>query len=499
MNKETLNSLIYNKKNGLWLIPNSFFLNVKINVLSLFLNIDDIKFQDLKHGFIFEKIINYLKSINIIERVEIFFENESEYYITKVFLSLSENQSSKTISTGVSFNKYESISIALGECLERYITGAGDTNKTQSLFCKDVAEDCIYLPIKYHEIKNFNQEMLQQKISWVEANDVKNRKILIPKQLASWNYKKTKLNESPLTQATTNGAAGFFDINKAKISGLLELNERDAFLLYWYLKVKPQKIDISSDLSKNLYQKTDILKILNIFKEKNILIYLLNITSDTQIPTVCVVAIENKDGIKKMAVTASSSIDFVSSIESSLKEMLKISNVFNIKKTEQEIENSQKINPELFSQKGNVINMEDRASLWRGEIWFDRFKWIIEGESADLSDLEMNNTLKEIGFNGERNDEIFSNLSLRLCEMGKLYTPIVYCPKNKIQKVLNFHVCQVFVRGFLPFYLNEFYRIENSKRFETFLQYMYKQKKLNSTEIQKIKDSGLNIWPHPFY
>jgi ribosomal protein S12 methylthiotransferase accessory factor len=85
----------------------------------------------------------------------------------------------------------------------------------------------------------------EHKIRWAWGYSFRQqRPILVPEQLAYyWHYR----GEPGHVQSTSNGCATGSCLEEAMLYGLLELIERDTFLLAWYARLALPKIDPGSD------------------------------------------------------------------------------------------------------------------------------------------------------------------------------------------------------------------------------------------------------------
>lgn len=111
-------------------------------------------------------------------------------------------------------------------------------------------------------------------------NLTKDKEISIPAQLIYTDYPLTK-SERPLYRTVKygSGAAVGKDITSAKISGLYELIERDAFMTHILTETLPEHIEI------NTLPFRWMNKIQKILKEDSLSIDLFEITNDLEIPS----------------------------------------------------------------------------------------------------------------------------------------------------------------------------------------------------------------------
>jgi ribosomal protein S12 methylthiotransferase accessory factor len=101
----------------------------------------------------------------------------------------------------------------------------------------------------------FDDESL---FGWVPCTSLhSSESVLVPAQLIYWTYPTAfgDVPEPQLRELNTNGAGGFYTIEGAILSGLLECVQRDGFFRHWLLRIPPPRIDaagIKSERTKRL-------------------------------------------------------------------------------------------------------------------------------------------------------------------------------------------------------------------------------------------------------
>lgn len=146
-------------------------------------------------------------------------------------------------STQVAFNK------AFGEYLERY-HGCYSSSSFRSYFfsSSDSSIRIEQLPHPLSEqiiMKSF--PLKEKDLNFLKAcytlNVTKNKKELVPLQCLFYNVR-----EEPyfLQHQTSSGGGGGYTREKAKLSAVYELIERDNFLLFWLSGIAPKQINIGS-------------------------------------------------------------------------------------------------------------------------------------------------------------------------------------------------------------------------------------------------------------
>lgn len=218
-----------------------------------------------------------------------------------------------------------SISLRLGllEGLERY-AGHFPRSKMTSIF--DSYEnlqadalnplDCgLYQPEFYRENHpNYIAFSPALKMHWVWGYSFRQaRPILVPEQLAY--YMHYRENAPRLVQDCSNGCAGGNSLEEAILYALLELIERDAFMLTWYAKLAPPRIDAWSCRNRSL------LNILDRTVRLGYDIHLFDTRFDVKVPSVTCVAVRSDNGPGKIVLAAGAGFEPEDAIRAALCEV----------------------------------------------------------------------------------------------------------------------------------------------------------------------------------
>lgn len=120
---------------------------------------------------------------------------------------------------------------------------------------------------------------------WSQAIRLDNQEqVLLPEQVVYYDNQIIR-QEKRFIYETSNGTAIGNCFEEAIVYGLFELIERDHFLTHWYCKKLPKLIQKSSITDEK------IVSILNRLTMENYEVFLFDITLETQIPTVWVMAV----------------------------------------------------------------------------------------------------------------------------------------------------------------------------------------------------------------
>lgn len=456
------------RKNRLWRLPIGIGDKLQIFILSIFIKISwfsDILYIIYPHTWSpsYNILIKYLIKNKIFDSVSEKNEPYSGYYSFFIIKYIyNPNGIERLTGQGVARDKFTALSKAIGEMVERSISGLYDNT---SKVLKDSADSLIksnhlfFYPPKYHRFLDIQKRKYKELcndsrdiIEWVDGyNLITKDNVYIPKQITSW-FKHNANTERMLISPTSNGCAGYFTKDGATLRGLLEVVQRDAFLCHWLTKTAPKRIqeeDIPDDIKKTI----------DMFNKRGISIFLLDITA-LPIPSVCVAAITKQSNEPLVALSAASSVNFDEAIVSALDEMVSCSEIFYYKQSDVKFRaNETKYEPFLSS-----LNKEGRQRYWTGEEKIKKFEWFISGGVVSYKDLIKNNLSS-----GKFDSNKLKTCLLSLKTLGKDYYPLVYCPNNKVQKKINFYISQVYIPKAIPFYLKECYGTFDSDRLNDFV------------------------------
>lgn len=171
----------------------------------------------------------------------------------------------------------------IAEAVERYCSEQIDKNKIINS-----SANRLKLPhISLEKIINYDESLLNNKreiylqrikdisINWVSSKDIEDNTILIPAQLIYSPYDIS--NEPLLRTPISTGAAFGINFQDAFSRGILEVIERDAFMLFWLGKRQVNQINLE------LHNKLNDIK--KYFERYLLDIKVYDISSDIRVPT----------------------------------------------------------------------------------------------------------------------------------------------------------------------------------------------------------------------
>ncbi|MBC2080833.1 hypothetical protein HCA99_16500 [Listeria booriae] len=180
------------------------------------------------------------------------------------------------------------------EALERY-HGLGSLTvksviKTENEL--DMAGESFVPFKKFYHYDTFNFEQTHfdfpiysscKHLSWVKTYSIfENKSVLIPEQIAYFSFEQLEnaKNEPRYISETSNGTALGSNWYEASIAAILELIERDSFLVHWYTKSKPKILNDNMNIDDQ-----EIQMILGYLEYVDYKTHIFDITLETGIPT----------------------------------------------------------------------------------------------------------------------------------------------------------------------------------------------------------------------
>ncbi|WP_116202720.1 TOMM precursor leader peptide-binding protein [Amycolatopsis circi] len=221
--------------------------------------------------------------------------------------------------SGHANNYADSLCYGLLEGLERYAgqssrgrtPGVLDTYRNVADHALDPRETGCYAPDFYQAEPHYQPYRPDLPLQWVWGFSLREqRPLLVPEQAV---YYLDRLDRPPLyIQECSNGCAGGSCVEEAILHGLLELVERDAFLLNWYAKRSLPEIDVSTCDNPEIGFTCDRLRLLGYRP------YLFDMRVDLPIPAVMAVIRRKDERLGTLCFSAGASLDPVDAVRAAL-------------------------------------------------------------------------------------------------------------------------------------------------------------------------------------
>lgn len=262
----------------------------------------------------------------------------------------------------------------------------------------------------------------RQKINWVRCNSLSSpgEKVLIPAQMALWDYNTKEAREPFISESNVSGTAAWTSREGAIAFGIYELIERDAFLMHWLKKITPPRIDVTTLRDPEFKNLGDLAQ------KQGLEIYIMDITSDIPVPSFLVALIDKNARIIHRGFSAN--LDPVSAIKKAFYEAW--GNYF--------------VNTNLQKQggasSGTAPHIWERYRIWARPESFEHFEFLLRGPVIPLRGRD------------ENYDEL-TTLKNILDERG--LAAYYYAPKNTLLEKLGLLAVKVVIPGLIPLYFNE--------------------------------------------
>jgi ribosomal protein S12 methylthiotransferase accessory factor len=208
----------------------------------------------------------------------------------------------------------------------------------------------------------------QRPMTWVWGYSFgRQQPLLVPEQLVY--YMSHRNTSAKFVQDSSNGCATGSCIEEAVLYGLLELVERDAFLLTWYAQLAPGRIDPRSS------KRRETLFTLERIERQGYDLYLFDTRLDVRIPSMIAVARRKQAGLGNIIVAAGSGMDPEDALQGALCEVA--SYVSNI---EVRIEGRIEQLRAMVQDYRKVTTLTDHATLYALPEMGDRLDFLFQGQ-----------------------------------------------------------------------------------------------------------------------
>ncbi|WP_248925999.1 TOMM precursor leader peptide-binding protein [Paenibacillus hamazuiensis] len=175
------------------------------------------------------------------------------------------------------------------------------------------------------------------------------RPILVPESIAyySWTYGESFVQEG------SNGSALGGSLEEAILYGILEVAERDSFLMTWYAQLPVPRLEPDSSGDRELRLMIERLKAVAGYEVR-----LFNITTENRIPVILALAKSGEPGKMNLICAAGSHLDPVRAAKSAIHELSGLIGMLNERFEERRDELM-----EMFHEPNLVKQIEDHALL----------------------------------------------------------------------------------------------------------------------------------------
>lgn len=279
---------------------------------------------------------------------------------------------------------------------------------------------------------------------------------------------------------STNGCAGHFSWDTAVLTGLLELVERDAFLVYWLNTISPTRIEPdASDLSN-----TDLNEIIRKLQMYRLEYHFLDITSDIGIPTCACVIGKSSDTGMRYFVGSAAGFSLTDTLVSAALEALSVMG------GRYELQPHALPSPhEPFSKKSGVGHKE-RMRLYFTDEMNTHFKFFISSPHTVSAShfLSQGNTI-DLSALVSATDQLayVTSVFRKRYAHDARWDVFVHSFHNPLINTFDFYVVRVTCDALYDMYFDEYYANPEHPRLKEFV-----------TAKKLARVATVNMWPHPF-
>lgn len=323
-------------------------------------------------------------------------------------------------------------------------------------------------PVNLSKFVNFKlscdlEELNDIKFHWEKVYSVlDNKHFYLPSQFI---YNSFEEDEYYIRQPISTGASTWSSNAGAILGGIYEIIERDSFMIFYLNKLSPPKVDLNQIKDKEIHY---ILEKFNRYKLK---VYVLDITSDLNVPTFLTVLIDKTGVGPAISVGNNTNFNINKAIKGSLLEAYKVRLWLRYKKT------IFSINPDARKEI-NTNFLLKRGFLWYNKKMINKINFFIKSNKIsnlnkykEKSKLSIVDSLKEV-------IQILSE---------KEYSVFIKDLTNNNFPIYNFKTFKVIIPELHPLYLREGFKYDTGERL---------------TEVPKIlgykTNKKINDFPHPF-
>jgi len=380
---------------------------------------------------------------------------------------------------------------AILEALERYAGDMPGGRRTAVLESyASIADDAVDpRTLGEHPAENYDLEGFpfrpfrpDARCPWVWGFSLRDRRpILVPEFCAYYRPHPTRPEEQPFFYEISNGCALGSCLEEATLHALLEIAERDAFLLTWYARMPAPRIDLASAPDPDVQLQASAIS-----ADTGYEIAAFDVTVDHRIPCVWAMALrpaESADG-PKVVCAAGAHLSAEVAILNALTELAPmLADLVN--RWPREASRAAR----MASNPSSVIRMEDHATTYGADEAFDRLSFLVENDEAtEVSAIDA--ICRTDAFhNGDLLDDLLATLS-RFFDNG--LDVIVVDQTSAELQAGGFRCVKAIVPGALPMTFGHAHRrTEGLPRLHTVPAAL-------GRGSARLNSAAINPQPHPF-
>ncbi|RJX40279.1 bacteriocin biosynthesis protein SagD [Paenibacillus pinisoli] len=312
-----------------------------------------------------------------------------------------------------------------------------------------------------------------QPIKWVWGHSfLQERPILVPEQLA---YYSMGCGHN-FVYETSNGCALGGSLEEAVFYGILEVVERDSFLMTWYAQLPLPRLDLNSANDPELRLMIDRLQAVAGYD-----VHFFNSTMDNGIPSVWGIAKNRKQTGANLICAAGAHPDPVRAVKSAVLELAGM-----MQTLDEKLAANREAYVRMFHDSSLVQQMEDHSLLYGLPQAQERLNFLLD-ESRPLR------TFEEEFERGARHTDLTDDLKDILHTFRRLHLDVIVVDVTAPEIKRNgLHCVKVLIPGMLPMtFGHQFTRLAGLERV------LWVPAELGYVK-EPLEPDELNPYPHPF-
>lgn len=303
--------------------------------------------------------------------------------------------------------------------------------------------------------------------------------ILVPESCAYYRLHLADRHVHPFVYEISNGCALGGCLEEAILHGIVELAERDAFLLTWYARLPVRRLDLNSARDRTIPLMADRLRRLTGYD-----IHAFDTTTEHGIPTVWVMAVHpgGDERAPKAVCAAGAGFQGERAVANALLELAPILD-WRRATYPDEVERARR----MVDDPAEVRSMHDHSVLYSHPLAFDRFGFLFDSGPA----VPIDESFAEAFHTGETDlrDDLLATMA-RYLDRG---LDVVVVDQTAIeQRAGGFRCVKVLIPGLLPMTFGHWARrVDGLPRlFDVPYELGYRDGPLRAADV--------NPHPHPF-
>jgi ribosomal protein S12 methylthiotransferase accessory factor len=310
-------------------------------------------------------------------------------------------------------------------------------------------------------------------IDWVWGYSfLQERPLLVPESLA---YYSAGFGES-FVQEGSNGCALGGSLEEAVFHGLLEIVERDSFLIAWYGRLPLPRLDIRSARDPELQLMAERLRAVAGYE-----VHLYNMTMESRIPAILALAKSSTPGKMNLLCSAGAHLDPIRAAKSAIHEIAGLAVVLQERFAAEREELV-----EMFHDSALVQQMENHIMLYGLPEAEERLHFLLDGGRTM-------GTFDEAFPRRESHVDLTEELKVLLQTFRRLNLEVIAVDQSSPETLRNgLHCVKVLVPGMLPMTFGHHLR-----RLEGLERVLKVPAELGYT-TEPLTYERLNPHPHPF-